>query len=225
MLHADSSLLLCPMRTVLLLLVLWPSAVVAQGELALDSLDATDYEDAVRRLHAVDLDVDFQTMRFAFALTDAYDPYDTEPRQQRQRLNEHLYQHDAPEAALLVADSLLAVNYVDMDAHYGAGVAHDRLGHADEAAFHFEVFEGLLDSLLRTATGTEDDPFVVVRVDEEYILIAVLRLELRGQSLVDCANTQCDRMELHDPSDGGDVDLFFDVSLPFGHMRRTMGGR
>ena len=183
---------------------------------------AADYHDAVARLQAGDTDVDCRAARLAYALTDGYEPYAVEPKKQERRLHEHLNERQDPRAALLVADSLLAGNYVNLDAHYGASLAHDQLGHADRAAFHIAVFRNLLDSIVETASGSADDPFVVNRVDEEYVVIAVLGFEHRGQSLVDCGASKCDLMTVRDPRDGAELELYFDVSIPYGHMRRQL---
>ncbi|GAB5534939.1 MAG: hypothetical protein Rubg2KO_11880 [Rubricoccaceae bacterium] len=195
----------------------------AQAILKLDSLDATVYPELLDRVRAGDMDVDYQRMRLAYTLTDAYAPYDIDPKKQKQRMFDLLFQKQTPEAALLVADSVLAGRYVDLDAQYGAGVAHDMLGNADQAAFHFALFEGLMDSILRTAEGTQDDPFIVIATDEEYTLIGVLGLENKGQSLMTCNGVPCDLLELHDSTDGADMRFFFDVSIPFGQMRRDLG--
>lgn len=195
----------------------------AQAILKLDSLDATIYPELLERVRAGDTDVDYQRMRLAYTLTDAYEPYDIDPKKQKRRMFDLLFQQQDPDAALLVADSVLAARYVDLDAQYGAGVAHDMLGNADQAVVHFTLFEGLMDSILRTAEGTQEDPFIVIATDEEYTLIGVLGLENKSQSLMSCNEAPCDLLELHDPNDGADMRFFFDVSIPFSHMRRSLG--
>lgn len=211
-----------PVRTLLLVCLVLPTVAYGQGERALDTLRAADYDAVVAQLRAGKTDVDYQRGRLAVALTPGYNPYAVEAKQQERRLTDHLFEHDDPAAALAVADSLFADDYLNLVAHHRAGLAHERLGDADQAAFHAAVFQGLLDSILRTATGTEDDPFVVNRVTEEYVVIGVLGLEMLGQTLVGCAETRCDAMDLRDPRDNGEVTLYFDISIPYGHMRRQM---
>lgn len=208
------------MRLALLLLLL-PAAAAAQGERALDSLRAADYHAVVAQLRAGETDVDYLRGRLAFAATPGYEPYDPAPRDQQVRLETHLAGGD-PAAAALVADSLLAGHYLDLAGHVGAAVAHEALGDSARAAFHFAVFEGLVDSILDTASGRADDPFVVNRVDEEYIVAAVLGLRVVGQGLVECGGAPCDELTLEDAG-AGEVTLYFDVSLPYGHMRRQLG--
>ena len=213
------------MRLALLLAcLLSPGLASAQAVQRLSDLDATVYPTLLDRLRAGDSDVDFQQMRLAFTLTPEYAPYDIEPKKQKQRMFDLLFEHQNPEAALLVADSVLAVRYVDLDAQYGAGVAHDMLGHSDQAAVHFALFEGLMDSILRTAEGTREDPFLVIATDEEYTLIGVLGLQNQRQSLVSCNEVPCDQLELHDPDDGATLTFYFDVSIPFAQMRRDLHG-
>ncbi len=207
----------------LLACLLAPTLASAQANQRLDSLDASVYAMLLDRVRAGEPDVDYQRMRLAYALTPDYAPYDIDPKKQKHRMFDLLFQLQNPEAALLVADSVLAARYVDPDGQYGAGVAHDMLGHADQAALHFALFEGLVDSILRTAEGTQEDPFIVIATDEAYTLIGVLGLENRSQSLMSCNGAPCDLLELHDPSDGADLKFYFDVSIPFGHMRRQLG--
>lgn len=213
------------MRLALLYLsvMLATSPASAQAERMLDSLDASIHAELTERVRAGDTDVDYRLWRVSSAVTPGYNPYDIEKRDRNRRMFDLLFQKQDPAAALLVADSSLAASYVSIDAHYGAGVAHDMLGNADDSAFHFAVFEGLVDSILRTAEGTSADPFIVVDVDEEYTLTGILGLQTKGQSLVDCDNgAPCDLLELHDPDDGADLTFYFDISIPFGHMRRTL---
>jgi len=212
------------MRLVALLAcVLGSPLASAQAILQLDALDASVYPAMLESVRAGDMDVDFQQMRLAYTLTPEYAPYDIEPKKQKRRMFDLLFEHQTPDAALLVADSVLAARYVDLDAQYGAGVAHDMLGNAEQAAVHFALFEGLMDSILRTAEGTQEDPFIVIATDEEYTLIGVLGLDNKSQSLMSCNDVPCDLLELHDPNDGATLSFYFDVSIPFGQMRRQLG--
>ena len=212
------------MRLVLIASVLFAGVAHAQGALALDSLHASDYEEAAARLRAGDTDVDYQKARFAFALTDGYSPYDVEPRKRSRRVRDFLNAGD-PAAAVLAIDSTLAVDYVDLDAHFWASTAHDRLGAADRSAHHAAVFGGLLRSILDSNRGTEADPYVVLTVAEEYVVVGVLGLAQRGQGLAPCGLAQCDLLSLVDPASGVERELYFDVSIPYGHMQRQLDRR
>ncbi|MEO0557213.1 MAG: DUF4919 domain-containing protein, partial [Bacteroidota bacterium] len=213
------------MRLALVYLILASSmgvrAASAQADQLLDSLDASTYAELTERVRTGETEIDYRLWRLSFAASPGYNPYDVDAKQRTARMFDALFQQETPSAALLIADSSLAANYVHIDAHYGAGVAHDMLGNAEASTFHFDVFEGLMDSILRTAEGTSADPFIVINVDEEYTLTGLLGLQRRGQSLVDCdSGARCDRLELYDPNDGADLTFYFDVSIPFGAMRR-----
>lgn len=210
------------MRLLIAALSLLTGSASAQGDLALDSLRAEDYHTAAESLRSGDLEgVDFRAARYAFALTDGYSPYAVDAKRRSRRVRDHLDAGD-PAAAVVSVDSTLAENYVDLDAHYWALVAHDQLGDADRAAHHAAVFDGLIGSILDSDQGTEEDPFVVVNVTEEYVVLGILGLQQTGQTLVGCGDVRCDVQSVVDPEDGAELDLYFDISIPFGHMQRQL---
>src|SRR5215472_6684335 len=106
------------------------------------------YNEIVSRLKAGDRKVDFKELRLAYA--ELPHTRDTDPAKKAMlaSLNSKKY-----EDALKNADRVLANDYVDMDAHYAEYLAQRELHHADQSDFHKFVFQGLLDSITKSADG------------------------------------------------------------------------
>ena len=173
-------------------------------------------------LQAGDTTVDLSRIRRQFALTTFYDPYDTRVDDRKQRMFARLDAQDAVGAAA-IADSLLNTNYLDAEAHVGAGVSATARGDSTAAARHFALARGILRSIQSTGDGrTKDRPLLVLSPSEEYSYLGALGLRRAGfQALAECSGGRaCDRVEVA-PRDGGDkFDLFFDISLPTAHLER-----
>jgi hypothetical protein len=56
---------------------------------------------------------------------------------------------------LAQSEKLLTANYLDVNAHFGAFAAHEKLGHADKAAYHKYVLQSLLKSITSSGEGKE----------------------------------------------------------------------
>ncbi len=173
-------------------------------------------------VQAGDTTADLSALRRQFASTTFYSPYSTGFDEQRERMWARLDAHDAA-AAAAVADSLLAANYVDLDAHVGAGVAASTLGDSLAAAHHFALARAILRSIESTGDGrTSDRPLFVLSPAEEYSYLGAVGLRRVGiQALDQCAaGRACDRLEVAPRAGGEKFDLYFDVSLPMAHLDR-----
>ena len=179
----------------------------------------------VAQVEAGETDVDYFAMRMAFAESSAYSPYNVDPTQRRGRMFEALFGESDYERALVLADSTLDEYYIDIDGHMIASIAHANLGDEAAAAFHREIGLGLARSILDSGEGTTDtSPFIVINTSEEYALLRVMGMDSRGQSLVQCNDVPCDRMEVEDGDTGDTTVFFFDVSRPFAWMRAQTEG-
>ena len=87
--------------------------------------------------------------------------------------------------ALQNAETVLASEYVNLDAHFAAFIANSEMGAADRAEFHQAVFRGLIDSIRNSGNGkSPEKAWVVISEREEYVLLRVLGFRPSEQSLV-----------------------------------------
>jgi hypothetical protein len=90
------------------------------------------------------------------------------------------------EEVLKIADSVLAKNFVEINAHMAAQIAHQELGNADRAQFHKFMADGLLKSIKGNGDGKSvDTAFEVISINEEYGLIRSLGVRPIKQALVE----------------------------------------
>lgn len=117
-------------------------------------------------------------------------------------------------AALKHAETVLANEYINMNAHFVAFVANREMGSADQAEFHHTVFRGLIDSIRNSGDGkSTKTAWVVVSVDEEYVLLRVLGFRPSGQSLVEENGHSYDVMKVKNAEDGAEQTFYFNVDI------------
>lgn len=208
------------MRLSLVLAALLLSVPSAQAQEA----DST-YAAMVAQLRAGDTDLDYTALRLTYAETEAYSPYDIEPKKRVGRMFTALFEEEDAALALAIADSALDAVYVDIDAHMVASIAHRRLENEAAADFHLAIADGLVGSIIDSGDGRDpDSPLVVINTTEEYALLRVSGLGSQGQSLTTCGGSPCDRLTVTVPDSDETFDLFFDVSRPMAWMNREFGG-
>jgi hypothetical protein len=120
--------------------------------------------------------------------------------------------------ALKNADAVVASRFINLDGHFAAYVANQELHREDRAAFHRAIFSGLLDSIFDSGDGkSPQTAWVVIDVQEEYVVLRVLGLAPSKQSVVHEGERAFDRMECTNRKTGEAVTLYFDVTIPMKH--------
>ena len=138
------------------------------------------YNEMLERVKAGDPSVDFAVFRDAFTETPAYR---ANMMSAYQALWQPLNSGNFP-AALQIAEKVLGVNYVEINAHMVASVAQQQLGNAARAAFHRNIAEGLLRVVMSKGDGaTSETAWPVIDISEEYAVMRVLGLSAQKQSL------------------------------------------
>lgn len=164
---------------------------------AADSVRAFDV-DALRRAHAASSD---------------YDPYGSDS-DLRQAMFQALDRGAWADGRRL-ADSALAVNYLDVFAHLGAAVASDKLRDATRSQFHQAMMRALIGAILASGAGTKESPWVVLSVDEEYAVLQARGLSRETQAVVECAGDhECDVLSVVGRDGGAPSSVYFDITTP-----------
>lgn len=139
-----------------------------------------EFQALLERVKKSDASVDFARMRKLQTQLDDYKPYGDSESHPFTLLNEgHI------EAAQLLVDRMLAQNYLDLEAQFAAAQIADKRKDAAAAAHHRYVFQGVLDSILKSGDGkSTETAYVVVALSEEYALMGRLGLRVAGQGLI-----------------------------------------
>jgi hypothetical protein len=181
--------------------------VVACAPMLAQSPAPSEYGKLLAQLRAGDTGVDFQKLRFSFRDSpEAKIARDTDSQKKAMiaAINGRRF-----EDALKNANAVLESEYVDIDAHFAAYIAHRELHHDGPAAFHNAVFTGLLKSITGSGDGrSKETAFVVINTHEEYVLLRFLGLTPVKQSLLEARN----------PETGEERTLYFNVDISMKHF-------
>jgi hypothetical protein len=166
----------------------------------------SSYEALIDRVKNYDRSVDFKELRLAYTETREYNPYGGD-KDARKAMFSSLKTAEF-DKVLAQSEKLLTANYLDVNAHFGAFAAHEKLGHAEKAAYHKYVFESLLKSISDSGDGKSlETAFVVISTDEEYSLFNYMGLKPTTQALVEDKGHHYDKMTA--VSKTGDTLVYF----------------
>jgi hypothetical protein len=156
----------------------------------------------------------FAASRKAVIESGAYDPYSPELDQRAAWLE------DGREARFLERLTELFPNFLlSPRLHFMAAHAALRLGMNERGSFERALGALCLRCIEATGDAGEERPLSVLRVSDEYDVLAGRGLKLKLQSLVQRPPRSFDRITCA----GGEV-LWFDITDCFSVLRRRMGG-
>ena len=202
------------MRKIFAILGLLAVAILPSSVAALDQ--PSEYATLLASLKAGKTDIDYARLRTSYMDSPEYKaPKDTSDSENA--MIDALNKKDYP-AALKNAEVVLDSNYVNMNAHFVAMVANRMLGVKEKSDFHSAVFHGLLQSILDSGDGKSmEKAWVVINVNEEYVVIRFLGFKPFGQSLVQKDGHSYDVMKVKNAQDGTEQTFYFNVDIPFKH--------
>jgi len=177
----------------------------------LSEASANDAEDKYRALltaaQANPAAADWQALRFAYSETPAFDVA-TDPVAAERTAIYAAFDAGDYATILVLADKIIAADFVDLLAHRYAAVAYK---HLDKAA-KFEAEKTIADALMKSImTGdglTPESPFTVISVAEEYELLHSLGLRTTRQALINANGHAFDLMGTVDDA-GKAQDYYF----------------
>ncbi|HBB88328.1 MAG TPA: hypothetical protein DC047_11995 [Blastocatellia bacterium] len=194
--------------------------VQAAGQ-AQKPVEKVPYDVLLERVKKQDAAVNFQELRLAYSETKQYNPYggDRETRKAMfAALNSERY-----DQALISSDKLLAANYLEINAHFGAYVANRELRHADKADYHKNIFQKLLKSISDSGDGkTMASAFVVISTDEEYALFNFMGVRPTAQALIEEKSHHYDKMTVTDPKSEQNAIYYFNIDKPFDWLNNSL---
>jgi hypothetical protein len=180
------------------------------------------YEELVARAKTGDANVDYLALRNAHAESPSYDPYGSKLGKLQSEMFDAYRRADCA-AVVAKAESILAVNFVHVDAHLLAGLCHGKLGNEEATRRERQIARGLIDSILKSGDGkSEQSAFVVIQIAEEYSMLRLLGLQPLNQSLIHAQGHSYDRFEAKSNDTGQQVVVFFNIDRPLAALDRTL---
>lgn len=178
------------------------------------------YQDLLAQVKKMDAKADFQALRLAYVQTPDYQPYGDD-RASRDGMRDGMRSKDY-QKAVKNADKVLSKNYVDIEAHAIAALAHAELKNADKAKFHTYVRDGLVKSILKSGDGkSPKTAFVVINTSEEYALMRALEVKPMRQALMKDKGHSYDRQDCLDGM-SKPITLYFNIDRPFQWLSDSM---
>lgn len=177
--------------------------------------DSLEYQRLVTSLRSGERDIDFTRLRMAYAASPTYDPYGGDSDLFRAMMT--AVQAGRYSEGLTLADSMLAENYLNPNAHLAAWISARQSGAEDRAPYHAWVARGLLQSIASKDGRSPETAMVVISIDEEYAYLRANGLEPLGQGTSICGGNACDILQVRDGQSGEEFSLYFDVSIPKAH--------
>jgi hypothetical protein len=175
----------------------------------------------LERAKKSDATLDFKELRMAYTETADYSPYGGD-RETRTKMFAALNAQEF-DSAVESAEKILAKNFVEINAHFVAYVAHRESGRAAKATFHKFMFDGLVKSITSSGDGqTAETAYVVITTDEEYTLFNILGLRPAGQALITQNGHSFDRMTATNPKTNETVVYFFNIDKPFNWLDQSL---
>jgi tetratricopeptide (TPR) repeat protein len=176
------------------------------------------YDLLVEKAKQKDPSLDFTELRVAFYESANYHPLT--PMMTYRPLNAALAQKNYEEA-LKIAESVLAKNFVEVNAHMVAQIAYQETGNAERAELHKYMADGLLSSIKASGDGkTTKTAFEVISINEEYGLVRSLGLRPIKQALVNDKGHSYDALTVIDPQTNQQSIIYFNVDKPFAWENR-----
>jgi len=165
---------------------------------------------------------DFTALRMAFVETDEYDPYNFAAGELKLQMNAALEAKDY-ELAYEVSGQMLDQGRLSPDAHLGALFALEGLKQPEEAEFHRYVLDGLVGSILNSGDGrSAETAYVVVLIEEEYLILGALRIGDVAQSTIEENGHSYDVFDGLDGITNGPVTVYFNIDIPFQWLAGSM---
>jgi hypothetical protein len=179
------------------------------------------YEDLVAQVKSGKLDIDYTALRLSFASSPLYDPYGAVLSKAKDMIS--AYGAGDCTAAIARAKEILEINFVQMDAHMVTGLCLKKAGDEDGARKERVVYDGLVNSVLKSGDGkTPPTAFSVISINEEYKVLAALGLAPVTQSLVNAQGSSFDRFDAKTKTAGDAVTLYFNVDRMLAQLGHSL---
>lgn len=175
------------------------------------------YGELLARLKSGDLTVDFKQLRLAWVDSPEYQQAKDTDAQKKAMVAAINSRHF--DEALTNAETVLANEYVNIDAHFAEYIANSELHHDDIAMFHKAVVNGLLKSIMDSGDGkSPNTAFVVINTHEEYALLRFMRLMPKQQGLIHSGGHAYDKMDVTNPKTGESQTVYFNIDISMKHF-------
>ncbi len=128
------------------------------------------------------------------------------------------YGADDIDGALDALNKWIVVDFTDTDTHWALGNMYYEQGYIADAEFHWEIAQGLIDSILSTGDGESvDTAYKVLSPNDEFAVLNYYEYEVLDEDTVDDGYVVYDWVEVS-TKEGDEKTVYFDVTEPADKM-------
>lgn len=197
--------------------------VVVRVASAQAPVDARTYAPLLARLQALDTAFDFTRLRLAYAASAAYAPDPHPPLDDSLRT---AFARGDYARVRVLGDTVLAQYPLEIRPRVMRAFAAAQLGDSTAANWDRVIAAKLVRSITESGDGTEQRPYIVISVSEEYAVMNMLGYQRNGtQSDGPCGTHECDILESRNRTTGETRTLYFNIDLPQAYLRRLFNAK
>lgn len=169
-----------------------------------------------------DPDFDFTELRWTFAQTTNYDPYQIDDSGLGDSMYE-AYDNQDYELALEIANQILEKNYLLPDPHFIALQSYEKLGDQTNADFHNYFLRGLITSIVKSGDGrSPETAFIIIQFEEEHFMLDIIGLQDREHTFSEINEAPYDIFNGIDESTNSPATIYFDVNIPYTWLKNSL---
>jgi hypothetical protein len=166
---------------------------------------------------------DWKALRHAFAQTSMYQPYNPGWRREFASASRALRDGKLKEAEAALLKLLERERLMRIDGHAMAVALYEKVGDTQKARMHRAFLEGLSSALFVPGHGTSvEKPIEVLFLEEEYMVLGSLGLEMTQQALTEHKGARLDVLSTKSKNGQAGQSLYFNIDLPWNSLQREM---
>lgn len=186
----------------------------AEGDTAMPSVSApvdarARYKALVAAAELGGQPVDWQALRFAYADSPEFDFLGVRTWTLQDQMFK-AFDDGRWQAAIDHATAIIALAYVDIDAHVICDLAYRELGNATQADRHRTIARGLIQSIMTGDGKSPAGAFTVITIREEYTLLSLNGMKPQRQVLMHEGDHSYDVLDVLDV-DGKPQSIYFQI--------------
>ena len=181
------------------------------------------YSILLEQVKQSDPNVDFTKLRWTYAQTTSYDPYNVDENDLIGSMYDAFDNNDY-EQTIELANQILGNNYLLPDPHYVLLQVYEKLGDQQKADFHNYFLRGLISSISESGDGSSmESAFIIIQFEEEYFLLNILGIQNSTSTFKQDDNEiSYDVFEGIDKDTNQNATVYFNISIPYRWLQNSM---
>ncbi|MEW6997850.1 DUF4919 domain-containing protein [Colwelliaceae bacterium BS250] len=172
-----------------------------------------NYDEAVKAFKSAPTLLKVKQLKLDYISTDYYQPFSGSEQKLSEQMFSYVEAKDWSDC-LIVAEQILASNYVSFNGHYGAMACSFESDKKSAGLHHREVLSYLLDAMWQSGDGRgPNSALVSLSTTEIYGFLKLTGFQVLKQSMFEFKKLSYELVRVIDPDSNEEFDLFFNNSI------------